>query len=180
MYLFLHRSGYYVFVETSSPRRQGDKARLVGPKFNPSSTKRCIQFWYHMFGRSTGSLSVLAKWGAGNKSEATLWTLKGSQGSQWSFGRISVSRNDAYRVSNFEIILNHNPGQNIDVILYCSSFCFQFVFEGVVGSSYTGDIALDDIQIVNQACSVLPLGANPNPTSSPTIPTVTTPKPIRK
>ncbi len=50
----------------------------------------------------------------------------------------------------------------------------------MVGGSYTGDIALDDIQIVDQACSVLPITANPNPTNAPTTPAVTTPNPIRK
>jgi hypothetical protein len=54
------------------------------------------------------------------------------------------------------------------------------VFEGIVGSSYTGDIALDDILIVDQACSILPITANVNPTSPPTTPAVSTPQPIRK
>ena len=54
------------------------------------------------------------------------------------------------------------------------------MFEGTVGSSYTGDISLDDIQIVEQACSILPVTANINPTKAPTTPVVTTPKPIRK
>ncbi|CAB4026654.1 MAM and LDL-receptor class A domain-containing 2-like, partial [Paramuricea clavata] len=147
---FGNGSGYYVFIETSSPRRRGEKARLVGPNFTPSSTVRCLQFWYHMYGQSTGSLRVFAKWGAGNNSQSVLWSLSGSQGNQWKFGRVSVSRNDAYR----------------------------FVFEGTVGSSYTGDIALDDIQIVEQACSILPVTANINPTSLPTTPVVSTPQPI--
>ena len=104
-------AGYYVFIETSSPRKQGDKARLVGPQFAQSSTKRCIQFWYHMYGRTTGSLRVLAKWGAGNKSEAILWSLSGSQGSQWKFGRVSFSRNSgAYRVCSIELKLSRCIG----------------------------------------------------------------------
>jgi hypothetical protein len=95
-----------VFIETSLPRKKGEKGRLVGPKFTPSSTKRCLQFWYHMYGWSTGSLRVFAKWGAGNKSQAVLWSLSGSQGNQWNFGRVSVSRTDAYRVCNIELKLN--------------------------------------------------------------------------
>ena len=65
-------------------------------------------------------------------------------------------------------------------MLFFEFVLFQFVFEGMVGGSYTGDIALDDIQIVDQACSVLPITANPNPTNAPTTPAVTTPNPIRK
>ena len=43
------------------------------------------------------------------------------------------------------------------------------MFEGVVGSGYEGDIAIDDIQIVDQACSVFPTAADPSP-STPTGP----------
>ena len=87
-----------MFIETSSPRIQGEKARLVGPKFTSSASKRCLQFWYHMYGQSIGSLTVYVKWGAGNKSEDALWTLSGSQSNKWLFGRVAVSRNGAYRV----------------------------------------------------------------------------------
>ena len=57
---------------------------------------------------------------------------------------------------------------------------FQFVFEGVIGSSYAGDIALDDIQIIDQSCSILPVNANPSKTALTTPKPVSTPKPIRK
>ena len=58
---------------------------------------------------------------------------------------------------------------------------FQFVFEGVVGSGYAGDVAIDDIQIVDQTCSVLPTAADPSPNpTTPTAPPVTLPPTIRK
>ena len=91
-------TGYYVFIEASIPQTQGDKARLVGPNFSQSSSPKCLQFWYHMYGSSIGFLRVFAKWGAGNQSEALVWRLNGLQGNQWNFGRVSVSRNTAYRV----------------------------------------------------------------------------------
>ena len=53
--------------------------------------------------------------------------------------------------------------------IHGSFVLFQFVFEGVVGSGYEGDIAIDDIQIVDQACSVFPSAADPSP-STPTGP----------
>ena len=39
--------------------------------------------------------------------------------------------------------------------------CFQVSIIGVVGSSYTGDIALDDIKVVPSRCSVVPAKAKP-------------------
>ena len=48
-------------------------------------------------------------------------------------------------------------------------FFFKVVFEGVCGSSYTGDIAIDDVTILNTNCLVLPSAAAP-PTVPPTPP----------
>ncbi len=47
------------------------------------------------------------------------------------------------------------------------SIISQIVFEGVVGSSYTGDIAIDDITLTNFRCSHIPTVAAP-PTLAPT------------
>ncbi|CAH3189514.1 unnamed protein product, partial [Porites evermanni] len=41
--------GYYMYIETSSPRRPGDKAMLASPKYS-SARGKCLQFWYHMYG----------------------------------------------------------------------------------------------------------------------------------
>ena len=92
--------GRYVFIEASSPRRLGEKARLVGVKFTPSQTPKCLQFWYHMSGASIGELNVYAKSGPGNKTETLVWKLKGSQGNKWNFGGVSVSKGNAYRVGD--------------------------------------------------------------------------------
>lgn len=45
-------------IETSSPRLQGDKARLVSLEQTSSSSDRCVTFWYHMYGQDTGTLNV--------------------------------------------------------------------------------------------------------------------------
>ena len=44
---------------------------------------------------------------------------------------------------------------------------FQIVFEGVVGSSYAGDVAIDDISFTNFRCTHIPSNAAP-PTVAPT------------
>jgi len=38
------------------------------------------------------------------------------------------------------------------LILRISIFLLQVVIEGIAGSSYTGDIAIDTITVVNGAC----------------------------
>lgn len=48
----------------------------------------------------------------------------------------------------------------------------QVVIEAVRGSSYTGDIAVDDIEFTSGACSFFPTNAWPAGRSTP-VPTVT-------
>ena len=49
-----------MFIETSSPRRAGDVARLISPAFNPvSSSGRCISFWYTMYGQTIDKFRVI-------------------------------------------------------------------------------------------------------------------------
>ena len=56
----LSLAGHYMYIETSSPRRPGDVARLVSQAFNPvSASGRCISFWYNMYGRTIDTLKVL-------------------------------------------------------------------------------------------------------------------------
>lgn len=65
-----------MYIETSSPRVQGDSARLEkgGLSFN---TAKCLSFSYHMFGTSMGKLNVLV----GDKT--VVFTRSGNQGEAW-------------------------------------------------------------------------------------------------
>lgn len=137
-----------MFIEASSPRRPNEKARLISQSFNAVPVKgKCLQFWYHMFGRDIGTLNVLQKTAPGNKSEKILWSLRGQQGNTWLNGRVALSK--------------------------IPSTSYWIVFEGIRGNSYRGDIAIDDILITDGDCAILPANANPKPTA--TTPVVTTP-----
>ncbi|XP_044182256.1 MAM and LDL-receptor class A domain-containing protein 1-like isoform X1 [Acropora millepora] len=105
-------SGHYMYIETSSPRVQGDSARLEkgGLSFN---TTKCLSFSYHMFGTSMGELNVLV----GDKT--VVFTRSGNQGNAW------------HRAS-FEI---NYPGKS------------KLVFEGIRGSSFEGDAAIDNVEL---------------------------------
>ena len=48
--------GYYLFIESSSPRRRGEKAVLL-LKLEGRAT--CMRFWYHMRGSAIGSLKII-------------------------------------------------------------------------------------------------------------------------
>ena len=72
---FLAFQGKYVYIETSRPRRQGDKAKLEksGLSFN---TKKCLSFYYHMYGNTIGTLNVYV----GSKK---VFTKSDNQGNKW-------------------------------------------------------------------------------------------------
>ena len=87
--------GKYLYVEASSPAQEGDKARLLSHQF-PSTAARCLSFWYHMYGSSTGNLSVytLAK----DFKRTLLWQKAGNQGNQWMQAKVSITSSLDYKV----------------------------------------------------------------------------------
>ena len=55
-------SGYYAYIEASSPRIAGDTARVLsGPLRSTGDTSYCFSLWYHMFGSDIGSLNVYTR-----------------------------------------------------------------------------------------------------------------------
>lgn len=95
-------SGYYGFIETSSPRRTGDKAVLTSMQFDATTGNgRCFSFWYHMYGSSIGKLNVFVKTFVGTTVTGTrlLWQLQGNQRNQWLQGRIPLRIGTSYQVN---------------------------------------------------------------------------------
>ncbi|XP_070566390.1 MAM and LDL-receptor class A domain-containing protein 1-like [Ptychodera flava] len=134
-------SGYYVFIETSAPRVIGEEADFVSVFLDATPVGGvCLHFWYHMYGPTVGTLQVIVRPVSG--SEVAVWTLSGDKGDQWLEGQVRIDSSDRYQV----------------------------VFIGTVGSSFTGDIALDDIVFDEATCPTLPIDAAPSsapPTQSP-------------
>lgn len=67
---------YYMYVETSAPRKEGEKAILASPPLIFGKGEDQMEFWYHMYGSSIGRLMV----DVGGK---VVWTKKGNQGNKW-------------------------------------------------------------------------------------------------
>ena len=60
IWVCLTASGVYMYMETSSPRTQGDRARIDSIKAIAPAIGVCVRFWYHMYGGGTrlGSLKM--------------------------------------------------------------------------------------------------------------------------
>ena len=87
--------GYYIFIETSLPRRPGDKARLLSQTFNGTNTKSCFTFWYHMYGSDIGALNLYEQVGS---KETLIWRLSGNKGNNWYSGQVAVGNIAGYKV----------------------------------------------------------------------------------
>ena len=72
-----------MYIETSSPRKPGEKAKLLLTV--PDNGKQsCLSFYYHMYGASAGTLNVYN----GNH---TIFNVSGDQGNNWHIVETDVS-----------------------------------------------------------------------------------------
>ncbi|XP_054882637.1 MAM domain-containing glycosylphosphatidylinositol anchor protein 2-like isoform X3 [Poeciliopsis prolifica] len=131
--------GFYMFIETSRPGLEGDKARLMSPIFNintksvsSSSASNnpiyCFTFFYHMFGKHIGALNIFLRLKGQMLTDALVWSLTGNQGNYWQQARVNI-----------------HP-----------TTTFQVVMEGVRGSGIEGNIAIDDVTIEEGECKDSP------------------------
>ncbi|XP_043587581.1 MAM and LDL-receptor class A domain-containing protein 1-like isoform X2 [Bombus pyrosoma] len=112
--------GYYLYIEATG-RLINDTARIISPIYNASYTDSgCFSFWYHMFGATVGALNVYFKQ-ENDLLPRLMFSKEGNQGNQWLHG-----------IFNFP---KAKKG-------------FQIIIEGVRGSSYVSDIAVDDVAIL--------------------------------
>ncbi len=111
---------YYIYTEASSPNYPAKTALLVGPCFDLSDTIDAeLTFWYHMYGSNMGSLNVEVSEDCATWTN--VWSLSGNQGNTW-------------------------YAANVDLSLY-SGKTITIRFRGVTGSSYTSDMAIDDVAV---------------------------------
>lgn len=129
--------GHYMYIETSSPRKLGDAARLKSPVFSPSSSNCRIRFYYHMYGPDVNTLN-LYKENYESGPMSLLWTKNGSQANAWIRAVVSISGSSPFRV----------------------------VIEAVRGNGYKGDIAVDDVSFT-PGCQVVPAATLPAVLTTP-------------
>ncbi|XP_015206052.1 MAM domain-containing glycosylphosphatidylinositol anchor protein 2 isoform X4 [Lepisosteus oculatus] len=126
------KQGFYMYIETSRPRREGEKARLLTPIFNvapknpygATNSAYCFSFYYHMYGRHIGTLNAYLRLKGQTSLESPMWTLSGNQGERWWQARVNI-----------------HPTSS-----------FQMMLEGIRGPGMEGDIAIDDVSIDEGEC----------------------------
>ncbi|KAM6973718.1 MAM domain-containing glycosylphosphatidylinositol anchor protein 2 [Aplochiton taeniatus] len=128
------KQGFYMYIETSRPRLEGDKARLFTPTFDVGSKSAygtatanptyCFAFYYHMYGKHIGALNVYLRQKGQTVTDTLAWSLAGNQGDRWRQAKVSIHPN----------------------------ISFQMAVEGVRGSGIEGDIAIDDVTIEEGEC----------------------------
>jgi len=67
---------HYLYIETSHPRKAGDKAILASPPLTFSKGEDHMEFSYHMYGSTIGELMV-------DVGGVVVWKKKGNQGNKW-------------------------------------------------------------------------------------------------
>ena len=87
--------GHYLYIESSSPRRNLDKAILISPVI--PAGQACLKFYYHMNGKDIGKLK-LKLFSNNSYVKGTPWRKRGNQGNQWKEAKISISINRPYQV----------------------------------------------------------------------------------
>ncbi|CAH1255407.1 NOTCH2 [Branchiostoma lanceolatum] len=117
-----HTTGYgqYAHIEATG-HTGGKKARLAGP-IMPITSGTCLQFYYHLYGPSMGTLNVYTRH-IGHALEQPVWSLSGDQGNVWKMAEVEIVDNRAYEI----------------------------VFEGVTNGAL-GDAAIDDVTVYDGAC----------------------------
>ncbi len=117
---------WYMYIETSSPRSNGDTANFESPCFNlTSASAATFSFWYHIYGGNIGGLYVELSTDNGTSYPNLLW----SQTSQ-----VQTSNGQAYNQVNLDLAAY--VGQTVKIR-----------FRGVRGASWNGDIAIDNVSL---------------------------------
>ncbi|XP_046508086.1 MAM domain-containing glycosylphosphatidylinositol anchor protein 2 isoform X1 [Equus quagga] len=149
------KEGFYMYIETSRPRLEGEKARLLSPVFSiapknpygPTNTAYCFSFFYHMYGQHIGYremvldaksdlevemktirkgvLNVYLRLKGQTTIENPLWSSSGNKGQRWNEAHVNI-----YPITSF-----------------------QLIFEGIRGPGIEGDIAIDDVSIAEGECA---------------------------
>ncbi|KAJ8011341.1 hypothetical protein DPEC_G00057130 [Dallia pectoralis] len=116
--------GYYLYIDSSPPSTVGSVAQLKSLLLPPAGPQGyCVSFWYHMFGPTVGSLTLVLR-ATGERVGTPMWHRSHTQGDEW-------------RLAESHVILQE---------------VHQVVLEASVGGE-AGDIAIDDITFTTGACA---------------------------
>ncbi|XP_006819777.1 neuropilin-1-like [Saccoglossus kowalevskii] len=115
-------TGHYLYIEGSN-REIGNKANIITPILEYRSAHICVRFYYHMYGAHIGALNVYIG-NHGNSSDLLIWNMTSESEDEWLKADIDMHLEDGYRMT----------------------------FEGIRGSNFRSDIAIDDIMVSHGLC----------------------------
>ena len=99
-----------MYIETSSPQKPNDVARLISPVYPPAREYQCLQFFYHQFGADIGVLNVYKRDVGGSLNPLIIFTSAGNRFDEWHVMEINIVAPKPYSI----------------------------IFEGFVGKNYEG------------------------------------------
>ncbi len=112
---------FYVYVETSNPNNPSKTTILNSPCFDLSGASAAnFTFRYQMTGTAVGNLKLEAS-GDDGSTWTEVWSISGNQGTSW---------------NNADVSLNSYTANSV-----------QLRFVGTSGSSWSGDMAVDNIAL---------------------------------
>ncbi|KAL4228541.1 hypothetical protein ACF0H5_011591 [Mactra antiquata] len=137
-----NNTGYYVYIESSSPQDVGQYAKLSSPTIDTwNSNYLCFTMWYHAYGKNLGDLIIYQNQTQFLNKNTVLWSFQSVNVSSANWREVKIS------------IMPTGP--------------FKIVIKGIVGDGFEGDIAIDDINILPGKCPIEKT-ATPVPTPVPT------------
>jgi hypothetical protein len=129
--------GNYLYIETSTPRTTGDSAMIHSGDIDLSGlTNPQLRFFSHMYGASTGELSVWITDASGSMTQVFIKT--GDQGNQWNEELVSLAGYSG--VVHFTVL--------------------GVVSDNGAGTSYWGDIAFDNFEVREEPSCYDPTGVS--------------------
>ncbi len=113
--------GRYIYTEMSWPRTVGQRTRIASPAVRCTvDGSPLIQFWYHMWGQSTGTLSVyLRRRGDESGAETIVWRETGDRGNRWRLAHTYVP--DHFRSNVTFQVSARDPGSSLGVYHFSKS-----------------------------------------------------------
>ena len=111
--------GHYVYIETSSPTKINDTARIISEQL--VTGQGCFSLWYHMHGEDIGALVIYTSTKSNPKTEVN--RITGEQGNLWK----QLTTDLAVNLQNRESV--------------------RIIVEGVAGKSFQGKKTNDIIVI---------------------------------
>ena len=120
--------GKYLYTESSSPANPNKVANLDGPWFDFTGlTAPRINYWYHMFGTSMGTMTLQVR------------TAVSGIGAWTTVVPAYTGNVDAWQE------------MDVDLMAYAGLDSVQIRWVGVTGSSFLSDMAIDDVTVYEPA-----------------------------